>query len=79
MRIGGGNAILRAFTVKVSKEGKEDLNIRIADREDKEEKSELNKKRRNRNFPENLPRDEIHHELLDSELDCECGGITPRR
>ena len=53
---------------------KEDPDIRIPpDRKNKKGKSELNKKR-DRNFSKDLPRDEVHHELPSSELDCKCGG-----
>jgi transposase len=52
--------------------GKEDSDIKILP-DSKKEKSDITKKR-DRHFPKDIPRDEIHHKLLDSELDCECGG-----
>lgn len=58
-----------------SEKGKEDFDIKIfPEKRNEKEKSELNKKKRNRVFPKNIPRDEVHYELSDTELDCECGG-----
>ena len=55
--------------------GKEDPDIKVFP-EKRSENGDKTKggKKRNRNFPKDLPRDEVHHELPDSELDCECGG-----
>ncbi len=58
-----------------SEKGKEDSYIKIfPEKRSKKDDKKEGGKQRNRNFPKDLPRDEIHYELADSELDCECGG-----
>ena len=62
-------------TKSQSEKGREDTDIKIShDKKGEKETLSVITKRRNRNFPSDLPRDEVHHKLSDSELNCECGA-----